>query len=266
MPNTIFFAWQLDTSSEQNKDFIWKALQDAAINLADKAQPELSPRPEKDTEGVSGNPNIVQTIFKRIRECSIFVADLTFIAETTKGKKTPNPNVLLELGYAARSIGWDRTILVMNSAFGSGADLPFDILQHRWPIEYRLTEQTQVRDKRYASLRDVFVDALKACEEYTLTRAKEMFLALDTATFELVALFEHTSIIPIPLPAKTMGDHLIGLQRNLAFRRLVDLGAVRVIAEPEVGYAWTVDGRRMIREINTAQPNLLNILRTHAIS
>jgi hypothetical protein len=87
MPNTIFFAWQLDTSSEQNKDSIWKALQDAAINLADKAQPELSPRPEKDTEGVSGNPNIVQTIFKRIRECSIFVADLTFIAETTKGKK-----------------------------------------------------------------------------------------------------------------------------------------------------------------------------------
>ena len=95
MPNTIFFAWQLDTPSEQNKDFIWKALQDAASRLANEAQPELSPRPEKDTEGVSGNPNIVQTIFKRIRECSIFVADLTFVAETARRKKTPNHNVLL---------------------------------------------------------------------------------------------------------------------------------------------------------------------------
>ena len=126
MANTIFFAWQLDIPSELNKDFIWRALQDAATNLVTDAQPELSPRPEKDTEGASGNPNIVETIFKRISECSIFVADLTFVAETTNGKKTPNPNVLLELGYAARCIGWDRTILVMNNTAGSGADLPFN--------------------------------------------------------------------------------------------------------------------------------------------
>src|SRR5512136_3119868 len=152
MDNTIFFAWQLDTPSDLNKDFIWRALQDAAANLLDHAQPELSPRPEKDTEGISGNPNIVETIFRRISECSIFVADVTFVAETAKGKKTPNPNVLLELGYATRCISWDRTILVMNSTAGGGADLPFDMVQHRWPIEYKLTEYTQVRDKRYFSL------------------------------------------------------------------------------------------------------------------
>lgn len=266
MANTVFFAWQMDTSAEFNKDFIWRALQDATANLATGAQPELSARPEKDTEGVSGNPNIVETIFRRISECSIFVADLTLVAETPKGKKAPNPNVLLELGYAARCISWARTILVMNNTFGGGADLPFDILQHRWPIEYRVTEHTQVRDRRYSSLTEVLTEALKACEEHALTRARDMFLALDTATFELVALYEHTAVIPMRLPAKKMGQVLTSLQENLAFRRLVDLGAVRVISEPEVAYAWTSDGRRMIREINAEQPMLLSMLRTHATS
>ncbi len=266
MNNTIFFAWQLDTPSDLNKDFIWRALQDAAANLLDHAQPELSPRPEKDTEGISGNPNIVETIFRRISECSIFVADVTFVAETAKGKKTPNPNVLLELGYATRCISWDRTILVMNSTAGGGADLPFDMVQHRWPIEYKLTEYTQVRDKRYFSLTEALTVALKACEEYILTRAKDMFLALDTATFALVALFEKVSVIPIRLPAKTMGQTLTSLQENLAFRRLVDLGALRVISEPELGYGWTADGLRMIKEINSAQPKLLPMLRAHAAS
>lgn len=264
MANTVFFAWQLDTPSNLNKNFIWRALQEATIELADHFQPELAPRPEKDTEGVSGNPNIVETIFRRIRECSIFIADLTFVAEMPNGKKTPNPNVLLELGYATRCIGWNRTILVMNSTAGGGSDLPFDMSQHRWPIEYKLTENTQVRDKRYLCLKEALVAALKACEASILTRARDMFLALDTATFQLVALFEHAAVIPIRLPAKTMGQTLISLQENLAFRRLVDLGALRVISEPQLGYGWTADGRRMINEINATQPKLLPMLRAHA--
>jgi hypothetical protein len=152
MPNTVFFAWQLDTPSEQNKAFIWNALIDAIQATNPSAHPELSPRPEADTQGVPGTPNIVETIFNRIRACSVFVADISFVGSTPRGKKRPNPNVLIELGFAARSVGWNRTILVLNSAFGDAKDLPFDILQHRWPIEYRLTEHTQVWDKRYATL------------------------------------------------------------------------------------------------------------------
>lgn len=264
MSNTIFFAWQLDTPVEDNKNFIWRALQDASLSLSNDARPELSPRPERDTEGVSGNPNVVQTIFNRIENCSVFVADLTFVATTNRGKKIPNPNVSLELGYAARSIGWDRTVLVMNNAFGGAEDLPFDIRQHRWPINYRITEQTQVRSKRYVSLTNVFIDALKACEDNILTRAREMFLALDTATFEIVAIFENTQVIPLPLPAKNMGETLISLQHNLAFRRLVDLGALVVVSEPAIGYSWSADGQRMIKEINRSQPSLLSAFRTHS--
>lgn len=41
-------------------------------------------------------------------------------------RATPNPNVLVELGYAAHSLGWDRIIVVVNTAHGAIEELPFD--------------------------------------------------------------------------------------------------------------------------------------------
>ncbi len=263
MPNTIFFAWQLDTPSEQNKSFIWRALTDAAGAPHQNAHPEMSPRPETDTEGIPGMPNIVEAIFNRIRACSVFVADLTFVGSTSSGKRTPNPNVLIELGFAARSIGWDRTILVLNSAFGDAKDLPFDILQHRWPIEYRLTEHTQVREKRYAILAEALSAALQDCAQHELARAAAMADALDTSCLDFIAMHEHQELIEMPLPAKTMGQVLMGLEFNLAARRLMELGALRVVSEPHLGYAWTYDGRIMIRHLSTVQPHLVRLLREH---
>lgn len=110
MSHTVFFAWQLDTPGGQNKQFIWNALGEAVKSASSSASLEASPRPETDTQGISGSPNIVQTIFRRIRDCSVFVADLSFVATTESGKKVPNPNVLIELGFAAKAIGWERTI------------------------------------------------------------------------------------------------------------------------------------------------------------
>ena len=92
MSNTVFFAWQLDTPSEQNKAFIWNALIDAIQTTNPSAHPELSPRPEADTQGVPGTPNIVETIFNRIRACSVFVADISCVGSTPRGKKMPNPH------------------------------------------------------------------------------------------------------------------------------------------------------------------------------
>ena len=263
MPRKIFFAWQLDSPSEHNKKFIWDALLHATENASTKGHPELSPRPESDTQGVPGTPNIVHTIFKRIQECAVFVADLSFIGTTLKGKKLPNPNVLIELGYAARSIGWERTILVMNSGLGPAMELPFDILQHRWPIEYRLTAQTQVRDRRFEALSDALSAALDDCEQYTLTRAAEMAAALDTACLDFVAHNETTSFIDMLFPEQTVGKLLLGLEQNLVVRRLIDLGALTVLTEPDIGYGWTYDGYRMIVEVNRADPMLLEVFRQH---
>ncbi len=263
MPNTVFFAWQLDTPSEHNKTFIWNALTDAVQTSNPSSHTEMSPRPEVDTQGVPGSPNIIETIFNRIRSCSVFVADLSFIGLSPTGRKIPNPNVLIELGFAARSIGWDRTILVLNSAYGNASDLPSDISQHRWPIEYRLTESTKVRDSRFGSLSKALGDSLADCARHELARAAAMADALDTACLDYIAQNEHHEFIDMALPATTMRQLLMGLDHNLAIRRLIELGALRIVSQPTIGYGWTYDGRQMIQRLNVVFPNLLGVLRGH---
>jgi hypothetical protein len=265
--NTAFFAWQLDTPSEHNKRFIWKALVQATQKVAEVREAELSPRPESDTQGVPGTPNIVQTIFERIRQCSVFVADMSFVGTTSggRGKKIPNPNVLIELGYASRSIGWDRTVLVLNEAYGPAGNLPFDILQHRWPIEYRVTNETQVRERKFDKLSSALESALKDCEQHALSRAREMAAALDTECLGFVARHETARLIDMPLPARTVGEHLTGINLVLVVRRLMQLGALEVVAVPDnVGYVWTHDGRNMIEQAKKLHPALLDVFRRHS--
>jgi hypothetical protein len=263
MAHTVFFAWQLDTPSDQNKTFIWEALERATASPDVSAPLEASPRPESDTGGVAGSPNIIETIFSRIRNCAVFVADLTFTAKTESGKLTPNPNVLIELGYAARSIGWERTVLVINEKYGGAKHLPFDILQHRWPIEYRMTEQTNVGEKRFDQLSDALKAAISSCQQHILARAAEMADSLDTATIDIIAQYEKSDFVDMPLPAKTMGEVLTGLDNILAIRQLISLGALRVTHSPTVGYAWTYDGRCMIKVLKTKQPRILDVAREH---
>lgn len=44
-------------------------------------------------------------------------------------KKSPNPNVLVELGYAVKTLGWERVICLCNTDFGK--EYPFDIAHNR---------------------------------------------------------------------------------------------------------------------------------------
>ncbi|WP_135355109.1 hypothetical protein [Leptospira ryugenii] len=261
MSKTVFFAWQLDTNPDGNKNFIWNSLNESCKNLQESSVPELSPRPERDTLGISGTPNIVQTIFKKIDSCSFFIADVTFISKTQNEKYIVNPNVMLELGYAIKTIGWERTILVLNNAYGTAENLPFDIIQHRWPIEYRITSETKVHEKRFRDLTETLTEALIDCEQYTLARASQMTSKLDTDTFKLISEFEFKNDIGIPLPARTMGEVLTSTSKISSYRRLLDLGAISVNFKPQVCYNWTNDGKNMIREINRQFPGLLEILR-----
>lgn len=71
---------------------------------------------------MTGSPDIVQTIFSKIDECDVFVADVTSVAtyhpldkdgnETDRLKATPNANVMIELGYATQVVGWDNIICI----------------------------------------------------------------------------------------------------------------------------------------------------------
>ena len=142
MDFTIFYAWQSDRPQNTHRYLIRDAAKEAVKRIGRDADVEDSPRLDHDTKDVPGTPEIAGTIFRKIQESGAFIADLTFIGATDlhEGDKKllPNPNVLLELGYAARSIGWDRIICVMNTAYGPVEEQIFDIRQRRWPICYRL--------------------------------------------------------------------------------------------------------------------------------
>jgi hypothetical protein len=115
MMHKIFFSWQSDTPTEWGRNFVERALTEAATNLAKDLTVEESIRDsglaiDKDTKGVSGTPPIVETIFKKIDGALAYVADLTFVGERRDGRPTPNPNVLVEYGWALKSLGYPRPL------------------------------------------------------------------------------------------------------------------------------------------------------------
>lgn len=127
----VFFSWQSDLAGRDNKYLIEEAIKEATKFL----KGTVSIIPDRDTKGTTGSPNIEEVIFKKITNCDLFVADITFVTtyknKDGKEKKTPNPNVLIELGYAVRVLGWENIICFFNEEYGNVNDLPFDLNHHR---------------------------------------------------------------------------------------------------------------------------------------
>jgi hypothetical protein len=138
----IFWSWQSDTPPASGRDFVKSALSEAIEQMAEELALSEAERPEldHDTKDVPGLAPIADTIFDKIDSAALFVADVTLTGATTDGeKRTPNPNVLIELGYALKALGTERIVLVANSAGGfRPEDLPFDLRHRRGPITYEL--------------------------------------------------------------------------------------------------------------------------------
>ena len=137
----VFYSWQSDLPNTTNRGFIEESLERAFKQLKADEELQLDPCIDRDTSGVPGSPDIAATIFEKIKAADIFVGDVTFIDEGDQ-RRTPNPNVLIELGFAASCLGWDRVICVFNEAFGELRDLPFDLRQRRI-VSYELAESVE---------------------------------------------------------------------------------------------------------------------------
>ncbi len=143
----VFYSWQKDSPPSTNRNFIQSALEKAIKELNRDKEIILDVRLEKDTEGVAGSPDIAHTIFDKISNSHIFVGDVSIINSDENPKRlTPNPNVLVELGFAARHLDWDRIICVFNTAYGTIENLPFD-LRPRRILPYKAT--TEEGDKNF---------------------------------------------------------------------------------------------------------------------
>ncbi len=148
----IFWSWQSDTPADTGRYFVRDVLKQVAKQLnvpqtdeADRPEDPVGGTPlprvevDHDTKGVGGSPPIAETILKKIADAGVFVADVTPICVTVAGKHVPNPNVMIELGYALRVLDHQRIVLVMNEAQGASlAQLPFDLRHWRGPVTYRL--------------------------------------------------------------------------------------------------------------------------------
>ena len=164
----VFWSWQSDTHQASGRHFVRAALEAAVERLVDHPGLEDAERPrvDSDTSNVPGSPPIAETILRKIRECAVFVADVTPIETTVGGKKLPNPNVMLELGYALANLGLERIILVMNQAEGASLRaLPFDLRHWRAPLTYALRRDAPDDQKQevLATLVDDLVASVGPC-------------------------------------------------------------------------------------------------------
>ena len=142
MAQTVFYSWQSDLP--ETRSVIEWALQKAVRNLNRECTFEEARRVDQDTAGIAGWPDIASTILTKIEKCEVFVADLTPInGPEPDSRPTPNPNVMLELGYAlGTGMGRTRIVCVVNHAYlprGDLKELPFDVRGSR-PIVFRLKD------------------------------------------------------------------------------------------------------------------------------
>ena len=159
MKVTIFFSWQSDTRAAANRTLIQAALEAAAAELRDDESISVQPVVDRDTMAVPGAPDIGATIFEKIDASAAFVADVTIINSGAGDRPTPNPNVLIELGFALKSLGDRRLILVQNVASGGPELLPFDLRQKR-VLRYNSPEEVTSRVEERYRLQSALRDAL----------------------------------------------------------------------------------------------------------
>lgn len=164
MRKILFYSWQSDLPNSTNRGFIQQALEKAVVSIANDNSLGVEPVIDRDTKGMSGSPDISQAIFAKISAADIFVADISVVIRPRKGRSSPNPNVLIELGYALRALGHERVILVFNTAFGKIEELPFD-LRTRRVVPYYLPREGKgvavTRKQLTAQLEAAILGALK---------------------------------------------------------------------------------------------------------
>ena len=146
---TIFYSWQSDRPNKCNRSLICRALDHAVQDVGEQAVGvEDALRVDQDAEGVAGSPPIAETILRKIDAAAVFVPDMTLVTEDDQGRPSPNPNVLIEYGYALKSLGDERIIPVLNTAYGSWERLPFDMRHKRRPLLYEaFTDSTASQRK-----------------------------------------------------------------------------------------------------------------------
>ena len=170
---TTFYSWQSDLPDETNRQAIRSALRTAS-NKVEVAAPQFRVVLDEATRGEPGSPNIPATILEKIRSSDVFICDITTINSTADAalRRTPNPNVLFELGYAVAHLGWNRIIMLFNDEFGDVSTSPFDIDRHRIS-RYKISVAEAKNKGSHGNLVSVLTDGLLSVSQNNPKRPLE---------------------------------------------------------------------------------------------
>lgn len=113
----LFYSWQSDIT--QTGKIIEKALKIVRKTI----EFDL----DSDTRDNPGSPDITRTILNKIDNSNLFLADVTIINMEEKGRKSPNPNVIFELGYAVHSLSEENVVMIADRDIATDKEFPFDI-------------------------------------------------------------------------------------------------------------------------------------------
>ncbi|RBL90447.1 hypothetical protein [Chitinophaga flava] len=202
MAYTVFFAYQSDIPSEFGQQFISKALKDASKKIKEKKKVEV--KIEVGSRGTPGTPILIEEMLSKSRKADMVIVDLTFtsskvwanakkfsignreirILKNVEDKPSPNPNVLLETGYAWAQKGFYRTLAIMNNAYGNPKNLPVDLKGFRWGITYNLNEKNygeinNEREKTVEALYTAIANAINSDTEYQRDRYAPIRISKD---------------------------------------------------------------------------------------
>lgn len=264
MQFSLFYAWQSDRPKKHNHYFIRDAAKKAAKLIDQDSEVEESPRVDYDTWNIPGTPEIAGTIFRRIECSGLFLADLTYVGTIdpkTGGsvrKQAPNPNVLVELGYAAAKLGWDRIILVMNTAFGHPDEMIFDLVHRRWPQCYNLGPDDERKKKeQFDRLVEMLRIQIRLAMDADHERTRDVVSKLDISCYHILKTYGRQDSFPLP-EMVTKGD-VIDFQRyHQAAARLLDLGVIEARYDPRqnlYAYHWTYHGKLTLIKLGIRQPS-----------
>ena len=249
MEKTIFFSWQSDLP--ETRSVIGWALERAAKNLRRDGSIEAAVRVDQDTDGVAGWPEIVSTLLEKIKRCGVFVADITPInGDDSNGRVTPNPNVMLELGYAlATGMGRMRIICVLNIAYLPNKDLkelPFDVRGSR-PVVFDLQDpaarcaekgqedavRTAVRASLASRLESAICDAFAAVADDRAERLLSVTPHLDTdGAGHFRVIFQVETVVPFQMKYLISEPSRNGLSGIFTSPTRVDPKGNRIIVCP----------------------------------
>jgi hypothetical protein len=176
----VFWSWQFDTPGKTGRHFVRNVLADAIAMLKEPGDmEEPSEREaqetlhlEHDRKGVEGSPDLAPTIFKKIDQAAVFVADVTLVGERSlsadfptgaRPRKLINSNVAIEYGFALHALTDARILMIQNVHYGDRDELPFHLEHKAGPIQFRLAPDATkaIIDAEHVRLRAVLVDALR---------------------------------------------------------------------------------------------------------